>query len=79
MQSRCKIKWDANANKSFFIFIYLFILAVTCGMWDPSSLTGDRTRAPCIGSAESQPLDHKGSLLEAFLNEKDLPSCCLAF
>ena len=32
---------------------------LSCSMWD--SLTRDRTRAPCIGSAESQPLDHQGS------------------
>ena len=25
-----------------------------------SSLTGDRTQTPCIGRAESQPLDHQG-------------------
>ena len=36
----------------------------SCGMQDlvgSSSLTGARTRAPCIGSAESYPLDHQGS------------------
>ena len=30
-------------------------------MQDPSSLTGDRTLAPCTGSPESQALDHQGS------------------
>ena len=31
-------------------------------MWDPSSLTKDRTpAAPCIGSTESYPLDCQGS------------------
>ena len=30
-------------------------------MWDLISLTRDRTRAPCIGSVESHPLDHQGS------------------
>ena len=35
----------------------------SCSMWDL-----DRTQAPCIGSAESQPLDHQGSpLLVCFL------------
>ena len=29
-------------------------------MWDLSSLTGNRTRAPCSGSSESYPLDHQG-------------------
>ena len=40
-----------------------------CRVWDlscgmcvrSSSLTRDRTRAPCIGSVESYPLDHQGS------------------
>ena len=29
--------------------------------WVSSSLTRDQTQAHCIGSAESQPLDHQGS------------------
>ena len=33
-------------------------------MRDLSSLTRDRTQAPCSGSVESYPLDHKGSPLE---------------
>ena len=45
-----------------------------CDMWDlqlqhvgSSSLTRDSTRAPCIGSTESQPLDHQGSPQDYFL------------
>ena len=34
-------------------------------LWS-SSLTGGETQAPCVGSMESQPLDHRGSLLEIF-------------
>ena len=34
--------------------------AAPCSIWDISSSTRDRTRAPYIGSAESQPLDHQG-------------------
>ena len=49
---------------------------LSCGMWNlrcsmrtlscsmhvgSSSLTRDRTLAPCIGSAKSYPLDHQGS------------------
>ena len=35
---------------------------LSCGMHEgSSSLTRDRTRAPCIGSTESYPLDHQGS------------------
>ena len=43
-----------------FSFSFSF-LAVPRSMWDLSSLTRDQTRAPCIGSAESSPLDHQGS------------------
>ena len=46
----------------------------SCSMWTlsydmhagSSSLTRDRTRAPCIGSVESYPLDHQGSSLPIF-------------
>lgn len=31
---------------------------LSCGMWDFSSPTMDWTWTPCIGSVESQPLDH---------------------
>ena len=27
--------------------------ALDCSMWDLSSLTGDRTQAPCVGNMES--------------------------
>ena len=35
--------------------------------WDLSSPTRDRTCATCIGSAESEPLEHQGSPLLGFL------------
>ena len=56
-------------------YIYLFDCAgslvaalrvFSCGMQDLSSLTRDWTQVPCIGRAESWPLDHQGS-----------PSSCL--
>ena len=40
---------------------------VPCTIWDPCSLTKDQTWAPCIGSAESYPLDHQGSPKSTFL------------
>ena len=57
------------------IFICLAALGLHCSTQDlqlghtnsqllpvgTSSLTRDQTQAPCIGSAESQPLDHQGS------------------
>ena len=47
----------------------------SCGVWElscgmhvgSSSLTRDRTWAPCIGSTESYPLDHQGSPSAHFL------------
>ena len=36
-------------------------LATLGNMWDPSSPTRDWTCAPCIGSSQSQPVDHQGS------------------
>ena len=45
-----------NKNNSF-----VFFLAMLHGMQDLSSPTRDQTHAPCIGSTESQPLDHQGS------------------
>ena len=57
----------------FKILIYLFGHA-GFQLWHvgSSSLTRDRTQAPCIGSADvqSQPLDHRGSPLIYFKGKK---------
>ena len=59
----------------FCLFFFLAVPGLSCNMQDlqlwhansqlwhvgSNSLTRDRTWAPCIGSAESQPLDHQGS------------------
>ena len=53
---------------------------LSCSMWTlscgmhvgSSSLTRDWTRAPCIGSTESYPLDHQGSPESYFLNSSTL-------
>ena len=46
-------------------------LAVACNLLVSacvhSSLTRDQTQAPCIGSAEYQPLDHQGSPMPGIL------------
>ena len=52
--------WFAN----HLLFIYLFpwlcqVLVAACGIQCPN--LRDRTCGPCIGKAESQPLDHQGS------------------
>ena len=54
----------------FLTFFFFFgCTCLSCGMWDlslshvgSSSLTRDRTQAPCIGSMESWPLDTEKSL-----------------
>ena len=66
---------------SFLIFISLTTPGprwgtqdLRCQVRDPqlrhvgsSSLTRDRTQAPCIGSSESQPLDHQGSPIQWYI------------
>ena len=55
--------------QNIYLFIYLVVPGLSCGMRTlscgmhvgSSSLTRDRTWAPCIGSAESYPLHHQGS------------------
>ena len=44
------------------VCFFFFFLAVQPGTWDLSSSTRDWTRTPCLGSTESEPLDHQGSL-----------------
>ena len=46
-------------NTEFCFFFFFF--AAVCSMRDLSSLTRDRTHAPCTGSTESQPQAHQGS------------------
>ena len=50
------------------IYIYLTAPSLSCGTWDlylwqegSSSLIRDWNWAPCIGSMESEPLDHRGN------------------
>ena len=38
---------------TYFYLKKIFFKATLLGMWDLSSLTRDRTRAPCGGSVES--------------------------
>ena len=56
---------------------------LSCGMHvGSSSLTRDRTQAPCIGSTESYPLHHQGSPLFKSLQakaEKELRGTWLEF
>ena len=42
-----------HSSALFFFFFSFLFLAAPCGMRDLSSPTRDRTRVPCIGSAES--------------------------
>ena len=52
------LEWSAEALDFFFFF-----LVSPRGMQDLSSLTRDRTSAPCSGSVASSPLEHQGSPL----------------
>ena len=69
------IRQTKSLHTLFEIFIYLTRPSLSCSTQDPqaplwqepqlwhggsSSLTRDGTQAPCIGSTESQPLDHQG-------------------
>ena len=45
----------------YVVFDSFFFLAVLHGIWKLSSLTRDWIHSPCIGSAESEPLDCQGS------------------
>ena len=51
-------------NKVFLHHLILF--CHTSSMWDLSSPPRDRSCVPCIGSTESQPLDHQEVLLSYF-------------
>ena len=47
----CFLSSDSPAF--LFSFSFFSFLAMPCSMWDLSSLTSDRTGAPCSGSVES--------------------------
>lgn len=46
---------------------FLIALGLHCSKQDLNSLTVDQPRAPGTGSAESQPLNHQGSLSVVFV------------
>ena len=55
---------------SLSLSLSLFFLAVPRSMRELSSPVRDQTRAPCSGSAESEPLDHQGipSIFKVYKN-----------
>ena len=62
----CKnVSWTVHSTHFSFYYYCLkkkkAFLAILGNMWDPSSLSRDWTCAPCIGSSESQPMDHQES------------------
>ena len=64
-------------QKNFFFI--LAVLGLSCSMYvGSSSLTRDRTRVPCIGSAQSYPWDHQGSPSNVLLISRIL-KCTLHF
>lgn len=46
---------DEKVDTSFFKYLFSFFLSfsTSCSTWNLSSLAGDRTHAPCIGSADN--------------------------
>ena len=52
-------------------FLFFLTFWLQHGMWGLSSLTKDRTQASCIGSMESQPVDHQGSPSSVTFEEGD--------
>ena len=67
---RTEVKQVREEGLGCYLFIYLGCTGFSCGMQtlscgmhvESSSPTRDRTWVPCIGSSESYPLDHQGSL-----------------
>lgn len=71
----CRVSWNLTSEFEFLkIFIYLGAPGLSCCMQDlylwyvgSSSPTKDRIWAPCIGSSDSEPLDHQASPQTQFL------------
>ena len=65
LAAKSKVKEKLTLCLQLFFFFFFFscsMQTLSCGMHaGSSSPTRDPTRAPCIGSAESYPLDHQGS------------------
>ena len=64
----CAFALNGTDTLKKYLFFYLAVLVFSCGTHDSqlwhvgsSSPTRDQTLVPCIGSTESQPLDHQGS------------------
>ena len=45
--------WIKKDSSVVYVRVLFFFLAVPCDLWDPSSLTGDRTQAHSSESAKS--------------------------
>ena len=56
-ENLCSLAWYIYIYMCIYIYIF-FLAAQLLG----SSLTRDRSHAPCIGSTESKPLDPQGNL-----------------
>ena len=50
----CNLFREAGISGFFFFFFFWAVRGLSCSMWGPVPWPGiERTRAPCIGSAES--------------------------
>ena len=57
-----ELTWDESLFKYLFHLLFIYLAAPDLS-YNMRSLTRDRTQVPCIGSAESSPVDHQRSPL----------------
>ena len=69
--SVCTLKTSQFQSCGIFFFFFLTFW-LQHSMWGLSSLTKNRTQASCIGSMESQRVDHQGSPSSVTFEERDL-------
>ena len=67
----CLYSENATVPKLRDFFFFFFTFWLQHGMWGLSSLTKDRTQAPCVGSMEFQPVGHQGSPSSVTFEERD--------
>ena len=70
----CLVSESLNRSSGSCIFFFNFFFV--CDMWNPISLARDRTHICCIGSMESKPLYHQGSLQKVNMFMVNLPIPC---
>ena len=69
MDSRTDLSRPSNL---FFSHFYFFVWLCRALLWHAGSspMTGDGSRAPCMGSVQSQPRDHQGTPPDCFFSQR---------